>query len=193
MVVGLAIGGLWSGGLDGWRRGRSPGRTDGIEQERVVGEAGIPFATIGIEDPQRRPTPGRTVAVVGDERLRALADDIATQADPRSAGQLEADAGRLIDRRGEATGEARRIEDEEQGLRAASKRRESMESIGDPCRLVRPRHPATGQVQHEHVHRATGQQAPRDAEPFVQAGRGDHDEPLETEAAGDGLDRVEGA
>ncbi len=154
-------------------------------------ETRVPFAALGVEDPERRPTPRWSVAVVGDERLGALSDDIAAQADPRPAGQLEPDAGRFGDRGREAAGESGRIEDEEQGLRAPGERGESMESIGDPRRLVGPGQSAAGQVEDEHVDRPAGEEAAGDAQTFVQAGRGDDDEPLEPDAAGDGLDRVE--
>ena len=68
---------------------------EGVDEEGVVGEAGVPFAALGVEDPERRLAPRRAVAVVRDERLGALADDVAAQADPRPASQLEPDAGRL--------------------------------------------------------------------------------------------------
>ena len=190
MVVGLAIGGLVR---DAWAGGAVGGRVEGVDQERVVGQARIPFAALGVQDPERRPTARRAVAVVGDERLGALADDVAAQADPRPASQLEPDAGRLVDRGREAAGESGRIEDEEQGLRAPGERGESMESIGDLRRLVGPGQSTAGQVEDEHVDRPTGEQAAGDAQALVQAGRGDDDEPLEPDAAGDGLDRVEAA
>ena len=156
-------------------------------------ETRIPFPTVGIEDPERRATTRRSVAVVRDDRLGALADDVAAQADPRPASQLEPDAGRLGDRGREAAGEPGRIEDQEQGLRAPGERGESMESVGDAGRLVGPGQSTAGQVEDEHVDRAARQQAARDREPLVQAGRGDDHEPLEPDTAGDGLDRVEAA
>ena len=169
------------------------GALEGVDEERVVGETRVPFAALGVEDPERRPSPRRAVAVVRDERLGALADDVAAQADPRPASQLEPDAGRLGDRGREAAGEPGRIEDQEQGLRAPGERGESMESIGDLGRLVGLGQSTAGQVEDEHVDRPTGQQAAGDRQPLVQAGRGDDDEPLEPDAAGDGLDRVEAA
>lgn len=149
-----------SGGVDGGRRRRG----EGVEQERVVGQARVPFAALGVQDPERRPTAGRPVAVVRDERLGALADDVTTQVDPRSASQLEADAGRLVDRGRKTAGglpvtaAPRRIEDQEQGLRAPGERGQSMEAIGDPGGRVGLRQAPAGQVQDEHVDRATGQQ-----------------------------------
>jgi hypothetical protein len=79
MVVGLSIGGLVRDDVGGWRDG---GCFEGVDQERVVREARIPLATLGVEDPERCATPRRPVAVVRDERLGALADDVAAQADP---------------------------------------------------------------------------------------------------------------
>ena len=115
------------------------------------------------------------------------------EADPRPPGELEAEAARLGDRGREAAREPGRIEDQEQRLRAPGERGESTEAFGDLGRLVGLRQPAAGQVEHEQVDRATGQQRARDREALVQAGRGDDDEPLEPDAAGDRLDRVEAA
>ena len=78
MVVGLSIGGLVRD-VGRWRGG---GRLEGVDQERIVREARIPFATVGVEDPERRATPRRSVAVVRDERLGTLAHDVTAQADP---------------------------------------------------------------------------------------------------------------
>ena len=119
MVVGLSIGGLVRGYVDGRR-------AESVDQERVVREARVPFAALGIEDPERGLAARRPVPVVRDERLRTLADDVATQADPRPASQLQPDAGRLVDRGREAAGwrftEAGRIQDQQQGFRAPGER-----------------------------------------------------------------------
>jgi hypothetical protein len=181
------------------RQGIGTGRLDleRVHQERVVTETRVPLAALGIEDPEGRSTPRRTVAVVRDERLRALPDDVAAEPDPRPASQLEPDAGRLVDRRRETAGRqtalAGRIEDQQQGLRAPGERRESMESVGDPGRLVGPRQPAAGQVEDEQVDRPTGEERARDAQALVEAGRRDDHEPLETDPARHCLDRVETA
>jgi hypothetical protein len=74
-MVDLAIGGLVDGG---WFK---PGGGL-IDQQGVPGETGVSLAALGIEDPERRPTPRRTVAVVRDERLRPLADDVAAEPHP---------------------------------------------------------------------------------------------------------------
>jgi hypothetical protein len=195
MVVGLSIGGLVSGTVDG-RAGGRRWRLERVDKEGVVGETGISLTALGVEDPEGRPTPRRTVAVVRDERFGSLSDDVAAQADPRPASQLEPDTGRLGDRGREATGRratAGRIEDQQQGLRATGERGESTESVGDPARLVGAGQSTAGQVEDEEVDRTPGQEAAGDAQALVEAGRGDDDEPLEADTAGDGLDRVEAA
>jgi hypothetical protein len=186
MVVGLSIGGLVNGG---WFK---PGGGL-VDQQGVSGETGVPLAAIGIEDPERRPAARRAVAVVRDERFRALADDVAAQVDPRPAGQLEPDAGRLVDRGRQAAGESGGMEDQQQGLRSPGESGEPMESLGDPGRLVGPCQSTARQVEDQHVDRPPGQEAAGDAESFIEAGRGDDDEPLEVDAAGGRLDRVEAA
>ena len=93
MVVGLSIGGLVRVDVDGRRDGSL--RAAPVDEEGVERETGVPFAALGVEDPEGRLAPRRSVAVVRDDRLGALADDVAAQADPRPASQLEPDAGRL--------------------------------------------------------------------------------------------------
>jgi hypothetical protein len=168
-----------------------------IDQQGVPGETRVPLAALGVEDPEGRSTPRRTVAVVRDERLRALADDVAAEPDPRPPSQLEPDAGRLVDRGREAarghTVVAGRIEDQQQGLRAPSERRESMEPVGDLRWLVGPGQPAAGQIEDQEVDRPAGEERARDAQALVEAGRRDDHEPLEADPARDRLDRVEAA
>jgi len=76
-----------------------------IDEEVVTAEAGIAFATLRVEDPEGGPPPRRAVAVAGDERLGPLAHDVASEADPRPPGELQADPGRLGDGGGKTIGE----------------------------------------------------------------------------------------
>ena len=115
-------------------------------------QAGVPLPALGVEDPERRGPTRPAVAVVRDERLRALADDVPPEPDPRPTGELEPDAGRLVHRRGEAPAQARRIEHEHEGLRAPGERGQSMESIADARGRVRPGEAATRQIEDEQVH-----------------------------------------
>jgi hypothetical protein len=76
-MVGLpGHGGLW--------------HADGeIREELVAGKAGVAVVAVGVEDPKLCPPPRRAEPVAGDHRLRPLAHDVATQADPRAPRQLE--------------------------------------------------------------------------------------------------------
>jgi len=177
--VDLAIGGLVYGGL--------------VHQQGVPGKTRVPLAALGVEDPERRPAPGRPVAVVGHERFGPLPDDVASEPDPGPARQLEPDAGRFGDGRREATAQSGRIEDQQQRLGTPRERREPMQPVADPRRLVGPCQPATRQVEDEQVDRAAGEQAPRDRQALVETGRRDDDEPFEVDATGDRFDRVETA
>ncbi len=163
-----------------------------VAEEVVAGETGVALATLRVQDPESRSPPRRAVAVAGDDRLRPLADNVATEPDPRPSGEFKPDTGRLGDGRGQTTGQARRLEDDEERLRPSGECSESTETVGDACRTVRPGQATTGQVEDEQIHRAAGQQRTTDGQPFVERLRGDDDEPLETDPAGDRLDRVEG-
>ena len=120
----LVDGGLVDGGLSGRRKGL-------VDQQGVPGETCIPLAAIGVEDPQDRTPARRPVTVTGDERFRPLTHDITAETDPRSADQLQADAGRFGDRGREAAGQPGRFEDEEQGLGATGQRGQPVKPVGD--------------------------------------------------------------
>ena len=53
-----------------------------VGEEVVATEAGVALTAVGVEDPEARPLPRRAVAVAGDQRLRPLADDVASEVDP---------------------------------------------------------------------------------------------------------------
>jgi hypothetical protein len=160
-------------------------------------KAGVAFATLRVEDSQGRPPPRRAVAIAGDHRLRALPDDVAAQPDPRPPGELEPETGRLGDGGRQApsgtTGLSWRFEHDEERLRAPGERREPGQPVGDAGRTIRGGQPAAGQVEDQEIDRASGQKHAPDSEALVQRLRGDDDEPLEADPAGDGLDRVEAA
>jgi hypothetical protein len=165
-----------------------------VEEEVVTGEAGIALAPLRVEDPEGRPPPRRAVAIAGDEHFRPLPDDVVSEPDPRAPGEFEAEPGRFGDGSGEASAEAGRFEHDEKRLRAPGECRDPAEPVRDPGRTVRGGRPAaTGQVEHEQIDRAPGQQRTTDGETLVQGLRGDDDEPLQPDAAGDRLDRVEAA
>ena len=129
--------------------------------------------------------------VVRDERLGPLPDDVAPETHPRPARQLESDAGRLGDRGRQTATEPRRIEDQQQDLRAPRERRQPMQPVTDPRWRVGPSQSTAGQVEDQQVDRAAGEQAAGDAQTLVEAGRRDDDEPVEIDPARDGLHRVE--
>ena len=148
-------------------------RGGGVDEQGVPGETRVPLAALGVQDPEGRRATRSAIAVVGDERLRGLADDVAAQPDPATTGQLQADAGRLIDRGRQSGTEPRRVEDEQERLRSPGQRGQAMEAVGDLRWRVRAGQSTARQVQHEQVDRATGQQAAGDRQPLVQAVRGD--------------------
>jgi hypothetical protein len=163
-----------------------------IVEEVRAAEARVALAALGVEDPELRPPPRWTEAVAGDGHLRLLADDVAPQPDPRPAGELEAEAGRLRDGGREAGGEARRLEGDEERLRPAGESHQAAQPVGD-LRGGRAGVRARRQVDDEQVDRSAGEQRPGDREALVERVRRQDDEPVQPDAAGDGLDRVERA
>jgi hypothetical protein len=162
-----------------------------IDEEAVTAEAAIAFPTVGVEDPKRRPPPRRAVAVPGNQGLGPLADDVSPQADPRPACQLQPETGGFGHDSGQASGETRRLEDDEQRLRSSGKSRQATQPVGDGGRPIRGGETAAGQVQDQEVHRASGQEHAADGQALVERlGRDDH-QPLEPNTPGNGFDRIE--
>jgi hypothetical protein len=171
-------------------RGRAagaPGRR-GLGQEQLQAETRIPIPAVGIEDPERRPAAGRAGPAAGDDDIGGLPDHVPAEADPRSAGELEADPRPRPDRGGHRAREPGRLEDEQGDPGPPGEGGEPAEPIGEPGRAIR----ADRQVQDEEVHGAAGQERPRDRKALLAVGRGEHHEPVRLDTTSHRLDRIEG-
>ena len=161
-----------------------------VDEEVRAAEAAVALPALGVEDPELRPPPRRPEPVPGHRHLGLLADDVATEPDPRPPRELETEPGRLGDGRGETRGQAGRLEGDEERLRATGEGRQAPEPVRDLRRAgagIRARR----QVDDEEVHGAAGEEGPGDREAFVEGVRGEDDEPVQPDAAGDRLNRVE--
>jgi hypothetical protein len=172
--------GGWIGGLIG-------------DEEVVSAKTAVTLAAVRIEDLERRPAARRAVAIASDQRLGPLADDVSPQPDPRVTGELQTEAGGSGHGAREVAAEAGRLKHHEERLRAPGQGGEAVEPIGQACRAVRGRHTTAGQIQDQQVHRSTGKQHATDGQPFIEGLRGDDHQPLESHAAGECFDRIEGS
>jgi hypothetical protein len=157
-------------------------------QEVLAAEAGVALAAVRVEDPEGCSPPGWTGPVAGDDHLRSLADHVPSEADPRSTGQLEPDPSGFGDRGRDAGDEPRWLEHDQGDPGPASQRREPAEAVGNARGSLDPRR----EVDDEEVHGPAGEERTGDREPLVRVLRGEDDEPLQLDSAGDGLDRIEG-
>ena len=156
-----------------------------------MAETAVPIATLGVEDPELRPSARRPVPAPGDERLGPLADDVAAEPDPAAPPELEAEAGRFGDGGGQRRRQPGRLEGDEERLRPAGEAGQAAEPLGD-LRLGRARDRARRKIEDEDVDRAAGEEHAGDRQALVEGlGSQDH-EPVQTDAAGGGLDRIEG-
>jgi hypothetical protein len=162
-----------------------------VDEEAVSLETGVTFTTLRIEDPERRSTPWRPIAIASDQGFRSLAHDVATETDPRATCKLQAEPRRRSHGTRQLTTEAGRLKNDEERLRASGKGGQAAEPLGETGRAVRGGEATTGQVQDQQVHRSPGQQRATDGQTFVQGLRGDDDQPLEADATGCSLDRIE--
>ena len=158
-----------------------------IAEEDVSTEAGVALAAVGIEDPKAGSPAGWAGPIAGDDHLRSLADHVPAEPDPRLTGQLEADPGRLPDRGLETARSARRLEDHQADPGPTRERGQAPEAIREGATAAGSRR----QVDDEEVDRSPGQQRAGDRQALLGVGRGQHDEPLEPDPAGDRLHRVQ--
>jgi hypothetical protein len=166
-------------------------RWPGLVEEVVAAEAGVALTALRVEDPELRPPARRTVPVAGDGHLRPLADDVAPEPDPRSPGELEPDTRRFGHRGRQAGSQTRRLERDEERFGAASEGGETAQPIGDAGggrTVVR----SGRQVDDEEIDGPTGEQGCGDRQALIDRVGGQDDEPVEPDAAGNRLDRVEG-
>jgi hypothetical protein len=164
---------------------------DLVEQELVTAETGVTLPAVRVEDPKNRPATRRAIAAPGDQRFRALADDVAPEADPRASGQLQAKAGRFGDGTGQAAGETGWLQHDEQCFCSSGQGGEPTEPIGDDGGAIRGGETAAGQVQDQQVHRSTGKQRPADGQSFVERFGSDDHQPFQADPTGDRFDRIE--
>jgi hypothetical protein len=167
-------------------------RWSGLVKEVVPAEAYVALAALRVEDPEFRPPIRRAVPVAGDGHLRPLADDIAPEPDPRSPGELEPDARRLGHGGCQAGRQPRWLDGDEERLGTASEGGQAAQSIGD-AGSAGATFQSQWQVDDEKIDRPTGEQGSGDRQALVDRVRRQDDEPVEPDAAGDGLDRIEGA
>jgi hypothetical protein len=157
-------------------------------QEVLAAEAGIALAAVRVEDAESRPAARRAGPIASDEHLRPLADDVASEMDPRSTGQLEPDPGGLADRGRHVCDEPRRLEDDEADPGPPGERREATQPVRHACGTLDPR----WEIDDEEVHGPAGKERAGDREAFVGVARGEDHEPLRPDAAGDRLHGIEG-
>jgi hypothetical protein len=121
-----------------------------------------------------------------------LADHVAPEPNPRSPGELQTNAGRLGHGGRQAGSQARWLEGHEQRLRAAGEGGEAAQPIGNTGG-GRAGVRSQREVDDEEVHRSARKERGGDRQALVDRLRGQDDEPVEPDAAGGGLDRIEGA
>ena len=174
--------------MPGWARGVAvdAARRTLVEEGRPA-EASVPRAAIRVQDPDLRPATRRPEAAAGHLDLGPLSDDVVAEPDPGPTLELQAEPEAGIQR---PVGPAsRRLEDDEQGTGPPGERGEAAEGVDEPGRPAEPGR----QVEEEQVDGPALEERARHRERLLDRGRCHDHEPLEPDAAGDRLDRVEGA
>jgi hypothetical protein len=163
---------------------------DGVVEEVRAAETAVALAALGVEDPQLGPPPRRSVAAAGDKGVGSLTDDVPMEANPAEPTELQPEPARLGDRGREAAREAGRLEGDEERLGPSGERRQTSPPVGD-LRSRRASVRSGRQVDHEDVDRSCGEEHAGDRQTLVERLRRQDDEPIEADAARNGLDGVE--
>jgi hypothetical protein len=174
-------------------RGRATGRDTRwtpIEQ-LVTQQAGIPVTALRVQDPELGMPAGRTVPAPGHGHRAALPDHVPAEADPAGLPQLEPEPARLVQRVPETGPDRGRLHHQQQRAGPACQRRQPARTISHAHAGER-RIPTLRQIHHQHVHGSGGEQRGRQGQGFLEVCRGEHHEPLQENATGHRLDRVEG-
>jgi len=190
----------------------SHGARDGLGEEVVAGEAAVARPALRVEEADGRPPVRRPVVVLRDADLRPLADDLAAEADPAAAPQLEPEPGTLLQDGPERRGNPGGLEDEEERAGATGERDEAAELVGGPRRAGRRGTAATAgrrrvrdgrcrardgpvprprEVEDEEVGRPRLEERPRHRERLVDRARDENREPLQAHAAGNRLHGIQ--
>jgi hypothetical protein len=196
--------------VDGGVRGgvrASADRAGRIGEERVAPEAGVPAAPLRVEDPKLCPPACRSEPVSADEHLGALPDDIPTEPDPRSTGQLKPERSGRGNGGRQLTPEFRRLDDDEQHTGPAGECGETLETVGQAGwtfrRMAVPwavpwrvRRKAAGpsvlrQVDNKDVDRPAREERPGHRDAFVRRRGLEDDEPLQPDSPGHRLNWIQ--
>src|SRR5262245_10344628 len=98
-------------------------------QQRRLREAGVPVATLGIDDLQVRAAPRRPEVIAVHDDLGLLADDVATEPEPAPAFEIEPQPDRFAERPRHAGRQPRWLEDDEERVGTTTERRQPVEPI----------------------------------------------------------------
>ena len=190
----------------------SHGARDGLGEEVVAGEAAVARPALRVEEADGRPPVRRPVVVLRDADLRPLADDLAAEADPAAAPQLEPEPGTLLQDGPERRGNPGGLEDEEERAGATGERDEAAELVGGPrragrrgtaatdgqrrvrdgrCRARDGPGPRPREVEDEEVGRPRLEERPRHRERLVDGVRDEDREPLQAHAASNRLHGIQ--
>ena len=156
------------------------------------------------------------MVVLRDADLRPLADDLAAEADPAAAPQLQPEPGALVEGGPDRRWNPGRFQDEEERAGAPGERDEAAELVGGPgwagavapaggrrvragrrrarrrrSRALRWPVPRPREVEHEEVDRPRLEERPGHRERLVDGARDEDGEPLQVHAAGNRLHGVQ--
>jgi len=181
-------------------------------------QARVSRAAIRVQDSEIGRSARWRVSIAQHLGSGQLADDVPPELDPGPPLELELQPGHRFDRRGDRSGQTRRLEHDQLDLGSPGHRREPVNSVGRSGRAAGAISAAGAgsaairtfrtfrtfrgfdrqtafrrQVQQQDIHRSVLEEHRRDRERLVQRLRREHDEPLELNASRRRFDRIQAA
>ncbi len=180
------VGERWGDGGDPRRDARWPA----IEQ-LVSHQARIPVAALRVQDLELGTTARWTVPVSGHRHRATPSDHVPAEPDPAQLRQLQSQPARLPERSAEIGTHGAWLHQQEQRAGPPGQRRQPGRAIAHsrPCER---RGPSIRKIHDQQVDRPGSEQRRGQRQPLLEIDRGEHDEPLQADATGDRLHRIEG-
>ena len=162
-----------------------------LSQKLAPRQAGIAQPALCVQDSQLSRTARRPKPVPRHSDLGPLPHHVPTQPNPGSAAQLQPQRRDLGESPRQGGGKARRLQNEQLDTGSTSQRSQSAETLSQ-IRRRNPGHQRPGrQIQQQQVHRSILEKHCRHRQRLLERVGRQNDEPLELNAPGHGLDRIQ--
>ena len=162
-----------------------------LSQQLAPRQAGIAQPALCVQDSQLRRTARRPKPIPRHADLSPLPHHVPAQPNPGSPAQLQPQRRNLGESAGQGGGKAGWLQNEQLDARSTGQGSQSAETLGQVRRRNPGAHEPGRQIQQQQVHRSILEKHGRHRQRLLERIRRQDDEPLELNAPGNGLHRIQ--